>query len=86
MNELREKLKQKAEIELGAITRDAASAIEGLHPAVTGEEVATLAFGKRTATLKKAVIGRMVSAMEAEILEQYSEQFEIVLDPPKEEL
>lgn len=81
---LKEKLKQKAEIELGAITRDAASALEGIHPAVTGDEIATLAFNKRTATLKKAVIRRMVAHMEEEILQQYSEQFEIVMDPPKE--
>ncbi len=78
---LREKLRQKSEIELAGITRDAGAALEGLHPAVTGEEVAKLAFGTRTATLEKAVIGRMISAMEDEIVENYSSQFNLVLDP-----
>lgn len=77
---LRDKLRQKAEIELAGLVSET-SALEGLHPAVSGEEIAQLAFGKRTATLKKAVISRMIAHMEDEIVEKYSEQFEIVLDP-----
>jgi hypothetical protein len=84
MMKLREKLRQKAEIELAGLVSET-SALEGLHPAVTGEEIAQLAFGKRTATLKKAVIGRMIAHDEEEITEKFSEQFDLTWDDKDKE-
>ena len=80
MSKLREKLKTKAQLELGAIVRDASSALEGLHPEVSAEEIAALAFSKRTATLEKKVISRMIAKMEEEVLDQYVAQFVVVVD------
>ena len=79
MSKLREKLKERAEIELRGIVSDAGSALDGLHPAVTAEDVATLVIGGRTATLEKKVILRMATAMENELVEQFNSQDDLPL-------
>ena len=86
MSKLREKLKERAEIELNAVVHDAASALEGLHPQVQGADIAALAFNFRSATIRKKVIGRMVAAMEDEYAEAIEAQNDKVRPEDEEKL
>ena len=76
---LKERLRLKAELELNGVVADAGSALDGLHPAIMGEEIAALAFNKRTTTLRKSVIARMVARAEDELSEQVGEENVVVL-------
>ncbi len=83
MSKLRERLKERAEIVLDDIVNDAFSALEGLHPQVGASDIAALAFNTRSASLKKKVIGRMVAAMEDELVEKLNNQQDLPLQNDK---
>ena len=83
MSKLRERLKERAEIVLDDIVNDAFSALEGLHPQVGASDIAALAFNTRSASLKKKVIGRMVAAMEDELVEKFTKQRDLTIDEEK---
>lgn len=78
MSKLRKELKKRAELELTDILRDVKSALEGIHPGIEAEELAALAFGKRSATLRKKVVSRMVATLEEEVLAEYTRQHDFV--------
>ncbi len=86
MSKLREKLKDRAEIELSAIVHDASSALDGLHPDVQGADIATLIYSNRTATLRKKVISRMVARLEDELVAKFDNQQDLPLADKKETL